>query len=252
MTKRIVLSLVGAAFLLAQGGVHAQSQALVIRNVTVIDGTGAAVQPGTDVVVTGNRITAVAKNARVPAGAQIVDGTGKFLIPGLWDMHVHPRGNVQIPGFTTYGDILLLANGITGVRIMAGLPIFHRLQRQVENGELIGPRMSVSSRIIDGLIPANPLPPRWGDTAAEAEEWASVNGGEVPRAWQVTNAAQAKDAVAQAKAAGVEYLKIHNELTPEAYFEIAKEGKAAGMYLTGHLPTGVSVVQMSDTGTRSI
>ena len=47
-------------------------------------------------------------------------------------------------------------------------------------------------------------------------------------------------------------MKVHNELTPEAYFALAKEAKAAGMYLTGHLPTGVSVVQMSDTGTRSI
>src|SRR5437870_1140892 len=120
--KRIVLGLglsIIAAVLVAESVVSAQSPAFVIRNVTVIDGTGAAAQPGTDVVVTGSRITAVGKNARVPAGAQIVDGTGKFLIPGLWDMHVHPRGNVQIPGFTTYGDVLLVANGITGVRIMA-------------------------------------------------------------------------------------------------------------------------------------
>ena len=58
---------------------------------TLIDGTGAAAQPDTTVVVTGNRITAVGRNAAVPAGAQVVDGTGKFLIPGLWDMPAPAR-----------------------------------------------------------------------------------------------------------------------------------------------------------------
>lgn len=233
-------------------GLGAPGQSLVIRNVTVIDGTGAAARPGMTVVVTGNRITAVGGSAAVPQNAQVVDGTGKFLMPGLWDMHVHPRGEIAVPRFNTYGDVLLLANGITGVRIMAGLPQFQKTQAAILAGEAFGPRIELGSRNMDGLIPRQPLPPTFRDPAEEAEEWRSVNAGEIPRAFQVTNAAQAKAAVTEAKATGVEYVKIHNELTPEAYFAIATEAKAQGLYLAGHVPTGVSVAMMSDTGTRSI
>lgn len=204
------------------------------------------------VVVVGNRITAVGGNAAVPPGAQVIDGSGKFLMPGLWDMHVHPRGEVTVPRFNTYGDVLLLANGITGVRIMAGLPQFRKIQQAILAGEAFGPRIEMGSRNMDGLIPRQSLPPTFRDAAEEAEEWRSVNAGEIPRAFQVTNAAQAKAAVSEAKATGVEYVKIHNELTPDAYFAIANEAKAQGLYLTGHVPTGVSVATMSDTGTRSI
>lgn len=204
------------------------------------------------VVVTGNRITAVGANVNAPQNAQAIDGSGKFLIPGLWDMHVHPRGDVSVPRFSTYGDALLLVNGITGQRIMAWLPQFQKIQQAIAAGEAYGPRIDLSSRIIDGLIPRQPLPPPLGDTAAEAEEWRAVNNGDVPRAYQVTTPAQAKAAVAEAKATGVEYLKIHNELTPEAYFAIAAEAKQQGLYLTGHVPTGVSVAALSDTGMRSI
>ena len=241
-----------ASLFTAYAALQAQSPALVIRNVTLIDGTGAAAQPGTTVVVTGNRITAVGRNAQAPQGAQVIDGSGKFLMPGLWDVHVHPRGEITVPRFTTYGDVLLLANGVTGVRIMAGGPQFQKIQKAIAAGEAYGPRIEMSSRNMDGLILRQPLPPKFRDAAEEAEEWRSVNAGEIPRAFQITNAAQAKAAATEAKASGIEFVKIHNELTPEAYFAIAAEAKAQGLYLTGHVPTGVSVTAMSDTGARSI
>ena len=250
-TRRLLLFLL-AALLVAQAAPNAQSQALVLRNVTLIDGTGGAAGPGMTVVVTGNRITAVGRNAAAPAGAQVVDGTGKFLIPGLWDMHLHLRGDSRVPRFTTYGEVLLIANGVTSARVMAGLPTFHQIQKTNESGETHGPRLFLASRNFDGSIPTQKLPPKLGDTAGEAEEWQSVGTGEIPRAYQITNAAQAKAAVAEAKASGVEFLKIHNELTPEAYFAIAAEAKANGLYLTGHAPTGVSVATLSDSGMRSI
>jgi imidazolonepropionase-like amidohydrolase len=249
--QRLVLVAM-VSLLAAQAAPTAQSQALVLRNVTLIDGTGGAAGPGMTVVVTGNRITAVGRNAAAPAGAQVVDGTGKFLIPGLWDMHLHLRGEARVPRFTTFGEVLLVAHGVTGVRVMAGLPKFHDMKRRIEAGELLGPRMFLASRNMDGRIPTQKLPPKLGDTAGEAEEWQSVGTGEIPRAYQITNAAEARAAVAEAKASGVEFLKIHNELTPEAYFAIAAEAKANGLYLTGHVPTGVTVAAMSDSGMRSI
>jgi imidazolonepropionase-like amidohydrolase len=251
--RRLLLVLPAlASVFVAQVAPSAQSQSLVVRNVTLIDGTGAAAQPGTTVVVTGNRITGVGGNAAVPAGAQVVDGTGKFLIPGLWDMHLHLRGDSRVPRFTTFGEVLLVANGVTGVRLMAGLPRFFEMQKGIQAGELAGPRMFLASRNFDGPIASQKLPPKRGDTAGEAEEWQSVGAGEIPRAYQITNTAHARAAVAEAKASGVEFLKIHNELTPEAYFAIAAEAKANGLYLTGHVPTGVPVSTLSDTGMRSI
>lgn len=232
---------------------HAQSQTLVLRNVTIIDGTGAAPQPSMTVVITGTRIAEIGSSVRVPPQAQVVDATGKFLIPGLWDMHIHLRGEVPVARFRTYGEFLLLANGITGVRVMAGLPEFHKMQRAIEAGEAMGPRMAIASRNMDGLIPRQPLPPALGDAAGEAEEWRSVNlGQEIPRAFQVTNPAQAREAIAVSKRSGVEFVKIHNELTPEAYFALANEAKAQGLYLTGHVPTGISVAALSDSGMRSL
>jgi imidazolonepropionase-like amidohydrolase len=225
---------------------------LAVRNVTLIDGTGAAPVSGATIVVSGGRIAAVGRDAAVPAGARVVDGTGKFVIPGLWDMHLHLRGDARVPGINTYGEVLLLANGVTGVRIMAGLPEFHRIQRDVATGKALGPRIFISSRNMDGLIPRQTLPPRLGDTKVEAEEWASVGTGEIPRAYQITNREQAKAAVAEAKASGVEFVKIHNDLTQDAYYAIAAEAKANGLYLTGHAPTGVSVAALSNSGMRSV
>jgi imidazolonepropionase-like amidohydrolase len=204
------------------------------------------------VIVTQNRISAVGRDLPAPSGALVVDGSGKFLIPGLWDTHVHLRGDAQMPRFTTYGEPLLLAYGVTGVRIMAGHPMFHRIRREIAAGGADGPRLEISSRNMDGLIPARPLPPKAGDSAAEAEEWRSIATGEIPRAYQITNAAQAKAAVAEARNSGVQFLKIHSELTPEAYFALASEAKANGLYVAGHVPTGVSVAALSDSGMRSV
>ena len=94
-----------------------QSGALVFTNVTVIDGTGAAAQPAMTVVIRNDRFEAIGQTGQVavPPGSQIVDGRGKFMIPGLWDMHVHltDARPSAIPA--------LVANGVTGVRDMGSL-----------------------------------------------------------------------------------------------------------------------------------
>jgi len=88
------------------------TKAIVFKNVTVIDGTGYGATTGMTVVVGGEKIESVGKNGTVPIprGAKVIDGSGRFMIPGLWDMHVHlsDAKASAIPG--------LLANGITGVR----------------------------------------------------------------------------------------------------------------------------------------
>ncbi len=118
--------------LFALFGGLAWSQSLVIKRVTVIDATDRAAQPDVTVVITGDRIAAVSpwKKAKVPKNAQVVDGAGKFLIPGLWDMHVHGAADARSP----WSHLLFLANGVVGVREMAGPPDAHAWRaRQASN-----------------------------------------------------------------------------------------------------------------------
>src|SRR5690348_5238122 len=100
----------------------AWSDSLVIQRVTVIDATGKPAQPDMAVVIEQDHIAAVSpwKKVKAPAGSQIVDGRGKFLIPGLWDMHVHSFA-IEAggkPGGKTWTYPLYLVNGVVGVREM--------------------------------------------------------------------------------------------------------------------------------------
>ncbi len=113
--------------------------ALVFTHVTVIDATGAPAKPDMTVVVRGDRIEALGKTGKlaVPRNAQVVDATGKFLIPGLWDMHIHPHDKKDYLA-------LFIANGVTGMRVMWGDPWHHKWREEISAGELIGPRMVIS------------------------------------------------------------------------------------------------------------
>src|SRR5262249_3113617 len=105
----VCLTVVALAGTFAARAEDAPPGALAITAVTVIDATGAPARPNMTVVVTGDRITAVGKSGEVgvPKGARVMDGKGKYLIPGLWDMHVHTTGPSFLP--------LYLANGVTRV-----------------------------------------------------------------------------------------------------------------------------------------
>lgn len=96
-------------------GLPAESQFIAIRNVNVVDARDSLPRANQTVVVRGNRIQSVAMGSAIPAGARVIDGRGKYLIPGLWDMHVHTD--------VVHGGALLalyVLNGVTGVRDMAG------------------------------------------------------------------------------------------------------------------------------------
>ena len=105
---RKILGLLLLPFLLtswpAQRAPNSQ-KSLALTHVTIIDVTGGPLKPDFNVVISGNRITSIgdAKSIHVPQGSDVVDATGKFLIPGLWDMHVHwyRKGDLTR---STYGD----------------------------------------------------------------------------------------------------------------------------------------------------
>jgi imidazolonepropionase-like amidohydrolase len=195
---------------------------LVFMHVTVIDATGAPPQPDMTVVITGDRIAEIGltQHVRIPDEAHVVDATGKFLIPGLWDMHVHWNLTDFLP--------LFIANGVTGVRLMWGMPLHHTWRQDIERGTLLGPRMSIASPIVDG---PNPI-------------W--------PGSMVVRNAAEGRQAVTQLQQAGAEFIKVYSLLPRDAYFAIADEARQQGLPFAGHVPYAVSAAEAAEAGQHSI
>ena len=200
-----------------------ESQAtLIIIHATVIDTSGGPNKPDMTVFIAGDHITAINKKgkARPPKGAQLVDATGKFLIPGLWDMHVHWNDARYLP--------LFIANGVTGVRIMWGAPAHFQWQEEIAKGSLLGPRLIIGSPIIDGPEPV------------------------LPSFISVSNEVEARQVVRQFKAMGYDFVKIYSRLPREAYFAIADESRNVGIPFAGHIPSSISAVEASDSGQRSV
>ncbi len=174
------------------------------------------------VVIKGGRIAALGKTANldVPENAHVVDATGKFLIPGLWDMHIHPWVGKNFLA-------LFIANGVTGVRVMHGEPVDHKRRQEISAGELIGPRMVISSLTVDGPNPAGPL-------------------------IAVSNEDEGRQVVRKVKKQGADLVKVFNDIPRDAYFAIADEAKKQGIPFAGHVPYLVSAAEASDAGQQSI
>ena len=201
-------------------------QSLVIKHVKVIDATGRGPEPNMTVIVDGDRIVAVSPSRRthIPRKAVVVDGTGKFLIPGLWDMHVHGASDDRAP----WSHLLFLANGVLGVRDMSGPPDAHAWRATNSSSEDPSPTIYLGSPIIDGPNPA------WPDSIV------------------VTNESQGRDVVEQQRERGADFIKVYSRLSRDAYFAIADEAKKCGIPFEGHVPESVTAAEASDAGQKSI
>jgi len=198
---------------------------VAITHVTVIDGAGPAPRTDQTVIVQGNRIIGVgaASSTPVPAGARVVSGQGRFLIPGLWDMHVHtdvPRGR----------DVLRLyvVNGVLSVRDLAGT--WERLtewRKAIASGELVGPRIMASGPYLEGgEIPIPHLLARTPD--------------------------EARAAVDSLARLGVDVVKLHGQMPPAVYFAAARAARERGLRVAGHVPRTITPAQASDSGVGSL
>lgn len=187
-------------------------------------------QPEMTIVVEGNRIASIGKSGkvRIPKDAQIVDASGKFLIPGLWDMHVHTLREDRLGTFFP----LFVTNGVTGVRDMSStLANFDRLKQwrnEIADGTRLGPRIVAGGPLIDGPKPA------WADFIS------------------VGTAAEGRAAVRTLKQHGVDFIKVYSGLPRDVYLAIADEAKRQGLTFVGHVPNAVSVAEASDAGQRSV
>jgi hypothetical protein len=213
----------------------AQTPSLVFDHVTVIDASGSRPQPDMTVVITGNRITALDTTGKVkiPKDAQVVDASGKFLIPGLWDMHTHVQDG--FPGAGEEKSLspffkLYLANGVTGIRDMGGrhLDWFVRMRQEVADGKRLGPRLVTAGQALDGPHATDSIKLPLGDTT------------------------MARQIVRGQKQRGADFVKIYERLPREVYFVVADECKKQGIPFAGHVPVGVSAAEASEAGQSSI
>jgi imidazolonepropionase-like amidohydrolase len=221
----VLLCMAGVA-----GRAAAQSTLLVITHVTVVNPAG-PVQPDMTVVVRGDRIVSVEKSGRTkPAkNARVVDATGKFLIPGLWDMHVHVMFGDWIPGSKEVTLPLFVANGVTGIRDMGGdLDTLLVWRKEIAAGTLVGPRMVIAGPMLDG--PKSRFP-------------SSVS---------ITTPEEGRKAVDDLKAKGADFIKVQSFIQRDAYFAVVDEAKKQKMVLAGHVPDAVRASEASDAGQKSI
>jgi hypothetical protein len=202
----------------------AAERPLVITHANVVDVVNGTIRRDLTIEIRDGKIAGVRDaKAPLPKEATVLDAAGKFLIPGLWDMHVHVQGPQR--------DLsLLVANGVLGVRDMgsAAKDIFP-WREQVARGTLLGPRIIACGPIIDGPTPTNP-----------------------PVSVSVHDAAGARATARSIKAMGADCLKVHDGVPLDAYLAIADEAKKLELPLVGHVPVRVPTLQASDAGQRSI
>jgi Amidohydrolase family len=208
----------------------ASAAPLVIAHVTVIDVAGGPSQLDENVVIEGNRITRIGSSSsvKIPKGARLVDGAGKFLIPGLWDMHVHTFFGTWVPGGRDVTLPLFVANGITGVRDMGSeLDLILQARGDIATGKLLGPRMVVAGPMLDG--PKTQFP-------------ASI---------AITTPEDGRRAVDMLVSRGVDFIKIQSYVPRDAYFAIADECKNKNITFVGHVPDAIRGSEASNAGQKS-
>lgn len=196
---------------------------IAIRNVTIVEPRGHFGAATATVIVEGSHIQSIVNGDVAPPGARIIDGTSRYLMPGLWDMHVHLSevSEASLP--------LFVANGVTGVRDMGSdFSEVRRWRAAVAAGALVGPRIIAAGPKLDG--DGNPAPDRLVVRTPE-------------------DARMGVDALA---ALGVDFIKVHSGLDPERFHAIAREAGLRGLPVAGHLPDGVSAIDAARAGMASL
>ncbi len=203
-------------------------EVLIFTNVNVVGMRDGAVERGLTVVIKHGRINGLAKVGFVGQGRniQIVNANGKYMVPGLWDMHVHsafvsPAWDEKV----IYP--LYIANGVTGVRDMGGDPdVLQDRRNRIDRGELLGPH----------LILAGPF------LAAGKSDRQTI---------AVNTPEEARQAVDAVKKRGLDFVKILS-VSRESYFAVADESAKEKIPFVGHVPHSVSVREAAAAGQKSI
>jgi imidazolonepropionase-like amidohydrolase len=215
--------LVSAAILIGNVAVTTQPRTLAITGVNVVDVVNGRIAPNSTVTIRDQMISSVTQDGAPPEGAQVVNGQGKFLIPGLWDMHAHVQGNEKawLP--------LYIANGVTGIRDMgADLDFILDIREATSSGRTLGPRIVASGPILDDAP------------------------GDWPLRIRVKNADEGRAAVQLLKRRGVDLIKVHNFTPRDVFFAIVEEAQRQQLPVAGHVPLTVTIQEGIDAGMVTI
>lgn len=222
-------------FLLPAKPLAAQSwslqDTLVITDVNVVDVRTGEIRPDQVVIIERNRIREVGprKTTRYPRNAPtILNGRGSYLIPGLWDMHVHLVFGDWFPRAQEISLPLFVANGITSVRDMGSeLETVQAWRNEIEGGRLLGPRIMTPGPMLDGPKPR------------------------FPSSIAIVTPEDGRRAVDQLKHQGADFIKLQSLIPREAVFAIAEEASKEEIPFEGHVPDSVRASEMSAAGMHS-
>lgn len=179
--------------------------------------------PNSTIVISGPTVTTVTRDGAAPASAQLVNGEGTFVIPGLWDMHAHMEAAGE-PWLQLY-----VANGVTGIRDMGSdLDFILKLRDATASGRVLGPRIFAAGPILDDAP------------------------GDWPFRMRVRTAAEGRAAVQLLKRRGVDLIKVHDHTPRDVFFAIADEARRQNLPLAGHVPLKVTAEEAIEAGHTNI
>ena len=208
--------------------ISASAQRLTITHATVVDVTNGRLHPGSTVVLDGKRILSVSTGNSAPGSGRVVDAHGRYLIPGLWDMHTH----VFFDHTANDGKDLILpmfvAFGITGIRDLgSALDPELASRAAIAKHQQLGPRMVVAGPMLDGP--------------------ASSYGAAIA----ITTPESGRQAVDMLQSRGVDFIKVQSGVPRAAYFAIADETRRVGIEFEGHVPDSIRAEEAITAGQRT-
>jgi|SRR5215470_2342988 len=233
LPKHHILVAIAFSFFAVSGTVAQTSPgevSIVLSHATIVDVRSGKLAPDQTVVIKGEKIADIApsKSAKVPRNSRGIDCHGLFLIPGLWDMHVHLMFGDWFPAAKDISLPLFIANGVTGVRDMGSdLQIVQGWRNEIELGHLVGPHIYTSGPMLDGPKPR------------------------FPSSVAISTTEDGRRAVADLKDRGADFIKLQSLIPRDAVFAIADEAKKQEIPFEGHVPDSVRASEMSDAGMKS-
>lgn len=227
MQMRVILW--SAALIASAAPVSAQT--VTIDNVTIVDVTNGRLRPRQTIVIEGKRIARIETASPATRAAATLDGTGMFVIPGLWDMHIHAYFTNDTARFHSTSEVMLplfVVNGVTGVRDLgSNLDATLAARDSVAAHKLVGPRMLVSGPMLDG----------------PTTRYAA--------AIKVTTPEDARAAVRMLKDRGVDMIKTQSLIPKDAYVALADEATRIGIPFEGHVPNAITAFEAMHAHQRS-
>jgi len=214
--------------LLIASACAAGAQTLVVRSVFIINVENGRIDKNVDVLVEHGMVVRIGHRLKAAPETVVVEGHNRFLIPGLWDMHVHTTGLSASPEWSRRVLLLLIANGVTGVRDMGGdLEALQSWRNDIAAGKLLGPRIIAAGPMLDG----------------EADG---------PSILTTRNPEEGRRAVDDLVGRKADFIKVLGNLDRSTYFAIAEESKQRNIAFSGHVPPVISTVEASNAGQKSI